>query len=464
MHQGLDNDSWGLLAEGREIVNNGIYYTDKLSMHEGLNTVVQNYGFAILFYWVFQLFGGPGIFAAMLVLNFSICFLIYKICQLISNDNKNLSLLLMIVTDVMLALLGFVVTRAQMVSFVIFLSLIYILELYIKSKQAKILWWIPILSLLQVNLHASLWPMLFLVILTYVVDSFVVSHFLHKKSYDIKPLLMVNIVSMLMGLINPYGLNMLTIMTKVYGETTFVDTVLELHPFRPLEDIESIIFYLSLIGVVFSYIYCKKQNVRIRYLLLLFGFLTLGLNTVKGLSQVVLVMFFPLALLYKDVKTTKIIKNPTTRKALVTWIIILVFSAFIILCPAVTLSVPSDHPNQELVKAVNSIDEFEKHQKDSLKIYTGYDTGGYVEYRGYKPYLDPRGGDFMKVVNGKEDIFQEWIDFRNGKIPKEQLLEKYNFDYLLVKGENDPFYKSKNKSYKILFNNEEHQLEVYKKI
>ena len=127
--QGLDNDSWGVLAEGRYIANNGVYYEDVLSMHDGLDTVVQNYGFAVIFYWIFNMFGAAGIYAAMLIFSFLVCFFIYKICMLISEKNTNLSLLLMMITSIVLTFSGFSVTRAQMVSFVIFLALIYVLEL-----------------------------------------------------------------------------------------------------------------------------------------------------------------------------------------------------------------------------------------------------------------------------------------------------------------------------------------------
>ena len=101
-NRGLDNDSWYILAEGREIVTNGVYYEDPLSMHEGLDVTVQNYGFAAIFYWIFTVFGAPGIYLCMIILNFAICFLVYKICKLISGGNTNLSLLIMMVTDLLL--------------------------------------------------------------------------------------------------------------------------------------------------------------------------------------------------------------------------------------------------------------------------------------------------------------------------------------------------------------------------
>ena len=104
MNQVLDNDSWDVIAQGREIVSNGIYHTDMLSMHEGLSVTVQNYGFSVLFYLIYSTMGAPAIYAVMLILNFAVCFIIYKICMLISNKNTNLSLLIMMVTDFVLAL------------------------------------------------------------------------------------------------------------------------------------------------------------------------------------------------------------------------------------------------------------------------------------------------------------------------------------------------------------------------
>lgn len=77
--------------------------------------------------------------------------------------------------------------------------------------------------------------------------------------------------------------------------------------------------------------------------------------------------------------------------------------------------------------------------------------------------MDPRGCDFMKAINGKEDILQEWVDFRSNKISRSELLDKYSFDYLLIEGENDPFYSSTNDGYEIIYKNEEKKIELYHK-
>lgn len=466
VNQSLDDDSWYILAEGREIVQNGIYYTDPLSMHEGLNVTVQNYGFAALFYLLFSWLGASGIYITMLVLNFVVCFLIYKICMLISNKNVNVSLLIMMVTDMLLAL-GFVVTRAQMVSYVIFLAFIYVLELYIKTDKAKYLWWLPVLSVLQINLHASLWWMLVLVMIVYIIDA-IRKPKLHLQGYRMKPLLFALIGVAMLGFANPYGFNMILFIMKSYGDTRFHNMVVELKQFSPFGGVPEFFIYLSLIGVLLSYIFGKKRHIRIRYLLMLFGFLALGLNTIKGLSQLILTMFFPLALVYKDVRVEKVIDAKIGRDAIMIWGGVICLAIFVTQCLVVTTSI-KEYPSEILFNAVNAIDNEAKGKEDGANIYTsytGYNDGGYVEYRGYKSYLDPRGEVFLEKMNKKEDILYEWDDFTKGRISINEMLERYNFDYIIARGrEDDPFYDLDDERYGLIFEDEEkdEKVRVFKK-
>ena len=461
----LDNDSWYVLAEGKYIAEKGIYYEDVLSMHEGLNVVVQNYGFAVIFYWIFTIFGAPGIYVTMLLLNLLICYLLYKICILISDKNVNLSLLIMMITDFALAL-SFVVTRAQMVSFVIFLALIYILELYIKKKSIKYLFLIPILSLIQINVHASLWLMLFLVISVYIIDSINKPEF-KLQGYKTWPLIVFGGIGALVGLINPYGLRMISFILSSYSNAVLKDLVVELRSFSPLASIPEAIIYICIIMVGVLFIFAKHKNIRVRYILMFFGFLALGLNTVKGLSQFILVMFFPLAYLCKNARIEKIFDAKIARNSVMIWCGGISVFLCAILVPVVSLSI-KPYPDENLVAAVDSIDnDLDGREKSAYTIYTvytGYNTGGYLEYRGYKPYIDPRGEYFIEKINGKEDILKEYSDFRNGIIKTNKMLEKYDFDYLFISGKKDPFYELRDERYQVIYSSEEYETKVYKKI
>ncbi len=428
MSNGLDNDSWYVLSEGREIVENGIYYEDKLSMHEGLDVTVQNYGFAAIFYLLYSAVGGAGIYIIMLILNAVLMFLIYKVCMLLSNKNTNLSLFLMILTDLLLAC-GFVVTRAQMVSYVIFMLMIYLLELYARKGNKKALWWIPVLSLLQINLHASLWPMILIVTAVYMIDG-IKQPRLKYKGYKIKPLILVLLASFVVGFLNPYGFKMMTFILTSYGVPEANAYINELGSFRVMASSYNILLYAVIVAVLILYIFGKNKNIRLRYLLMLFGFLALGLNTIKGMSHLILVLIFPMSEVYKD---AKIVKWRRVGWITAMWTGALAAMTVVISLVMVMPNINGSVPSEAMAKGMDTVDfATGEADKSSLKVYVDYNMGGYVEYRGYKAYIDPRMEVFIKSNNGKEEIFKEFYDLQNGKVEKQKFLEKYNFDYLVL--------------------------------
>ena len=132
----LDNDIWYLLSEGRHILNNGLYHIDPLSMHEGLNVVVQNWLSASVLWVIYDFFGEMGLLLLLVLCNIAICILLYKICYLISEENKILSTIIMFICDMTL-ITHFIVSRPQIFSYITLLGLIYVLELYIHKKDKK---------------------------------------------------------------------------------------------------------------------------------------------------------------------------------------------------------------------------------------------------------------------------------------------------------------------------------------
>lgn len=451
-NNGMDNDSWYVLAEGREIVENGVYYEDQLSMHEGLDVTVQNYGFAVIFYLLYLAFGGVGIYIVMLILNGVLCYLIYKICMLLSNKNLNLSLTLAVLTDLLLAY-GFVTTRAQMVSYVILMLLIYILELYVREGNKKALWWVPVLSLMQINLHASLWPMILIVLVVYMIDG-TKQPKLHYKGYKIGPLMKTLFLAVLSGFLNPYGIKMMTFILTSYGVTEANNYISEMKPFNLMSGF-NILLYLMIVTVMILYIFGKNKNIRLRYLILTFGFLALGINTAKGMSHLILVLLFPMAEVYKNVKMV----TKRFRKAeimAVSWAGILAIFVIVACTILILPRINDDGPFERMVKAVDVLDlEVGNDNKEELKVYADYNEGGYLEWRGYKPYIDPRMETFIKANNNKEDIFKEFYELQHGDINGEDLLKKYDFDYLVI-NEWDALYSVVgNEGYKLIFEDDD---------
>ena len=263
---------------------------------------------------------------------------------------------------------------------------------------------------------------------------------------------MVLLVSILVGLVNPYGIQIMISIFGFYFSGALNSVVSELQAYSPFLNEGTFIAYLVIMGVAFLCLVGNRKYFRMRYFLLFFGFMALALNTVKAFSQLILVMGFPIALMYQKVRIERIIDAKMAREAICFDVGILVVNAFIATLIAVLIFLPQT-PSTVLVKAVDVIDaDVGEVDKSSLKIYTGYNDGGYVEFRGYKAYLDPRGNP---------EITKEWSDFNNGRIESQELLKKYRFDYLLVRDKNDPFYNLENDECKEIFE-EEKEAKVYK--
>ena len=76
-----------------EVKINGIYHIDPFSIHSGLHVVVQNYMSSCLFYLIFKVFSWNGFVIYTIICNALICYLIYKICLLISSNINSLLIL-----------------------------------------------------------------------------------------------------------------------------------------------------------------------------------------------------------------------------------------------------------------------------------------------------------------------------------------------------------------------------------
>ena len=457
----IDNDSWYVLAQGRQIAEHGVYYEDMLSMHEGLHSVAQNYAFSVVFYYIHSLLGAPGIYATMLILNILIIFLIYRICMVLSDKNTTLSLIIASVTDFLLAF-GFITTRAQMLDYVVFLALIYILELFLKTNKVKYLWWIPGLSLLMANFHASVWWMLFAMMFVYALDMLVRPK-KRRIKYKWKTYIGVFLISLALGVVNPYGIEMIIFIFKCYQGLASLNFVYELKAFSPLAG-NNLIIYMGILAAIGLYIYGKRK-IYLRHLLLFMAFLTMGLLSLKGMSELILIMFIPLAFIYKDLKIPQVFNVPKIGQIILGWTGLCVV---MVTLPVMvwTLGNLSDYPSLEMKTIMNVIDEkTEGMNKKDLKIYVGYNQGGYVEYRGYPAYLDPRGGDFIKAINGKEDILSEWTDLREGRLEMSEFLSKYNFDFLVVDKYGDGIPADKiDERYTLVYGGEEAPFSLFEKV
>ena len=455
--KGLDNDLWYLLTEGRYIIQHGIYRTDVMSLHSNFDIVVQNWLSAVILWIVYVFLKSKGIYFLVIIVNIIITFLLYKIAMLISDGNKKTSIFVTLFTDLNLSLY-FIVSRPQIFTYVVLLLLIYFLELYIKTDNKKYLRFIPLLSFLEINLHAANWWFLFLFMIPYIIDGFH-NKKLRLQGYRLKPLIVIFIISLFVGLINPYGYKAIMFIFHSYGDPYMFKYIYELQPFT-FNNIISVNVFSVALFTSFMYIFFRDGQVRVRYLCLYAGTLLLGMINVKSICLFFLVSSFPIALLFKNNE----VKDLTKRRKLFKKIGFGFLTAVTVVCIGFSVYryskirnyITFNHMGSE---AVDAIDLFTNKQPAS--VYVSFNDGGYLEFRGYKSYIDPRAEVFLKRNNHKEDIYKEYYEFESGLINIDDFIKKYNFDFIFVKF-GDRLYNEENiNNYFVIYDKLDTQYKVF---
>jgi hypothetical protein len=229
-------------------------------------------------------------------------------------------------------------------------------------------------------------------------------------------------------------------------------------------DINSIFgkIIFSIILAVFSfYSVYKNGNYRLRYVLLAMGTAYMAFSSTRSLSLFIICGVIPLSFYFKNLELPEF-KNKKDKKTLFIRIILIILILFVIIIGSFKILKDRSttiSANQEIAECVNYLDNLEKLDIDNMRIYTGYNDGGYLEYRGYKVYLDPRAEVFLKSNNDKYDIFKEYYQLQKGKLYYKDVLNKYNFTYLLV-ADNDILYEylDYDENYKLIYSSNSYKI------
>ena len=449
----VNNDFWFLINTGKYIINNTFPHIEPFTIHNNFNFIAQQWLTDIIFYKIYINFNILGMYIFMIIINLIITCILYKICLLVSNNKIKLSLFTTILTVAIIKNI-FITTRPFIFDITLILLELYLLELYIKNNNKYYLLGLPIISLLMINLHASMWPMIFVILLPYYLGR-INTKYTTKEKYNLKPIIITTIIMLLLGIINPYGIDSITYLFNSYGIENINKLISEMKPLTLKNTPLSILTYTFIFIILVSYYIKKPKEINIRYLLLFLGTLCLTLSHIRGLMFLSIAGALNISYNLKDycIKEEKETKN-ILNEYILPIILLIIFIIIII-----TNSSFEYEKDMALSEVANYLDN--NTEKD-IKVYTGYNDGGYLEYRGYKCYIDPRAEVFIKSINKKEDIFEEYFNLQQGTLNIKYFLNKYNFDYLILKDDLIEVYINELPNYQKVYEKEEYKL--YKNI
>lgn len=454
-----ENDIWFLLKHGEYILKHGFPHIEPFSMHQNFSFVMQQWLSSVIFYISHKILGQYGILLVIIITNILMLYFLYKLCMLISENKFRLSIVITCITDIFLLL--FMIARPWIFTMLNLIIVLYIMELFYKKNNRKALYFLPLISLIQINVQSSMWFMLFIFMLPYIVDLFL------KERRRLSSFPLIIILMFICGFINPYGLDNILYVVKSYGNYYINNTVTEMLAIS-LND-KRILFYSSLFYFILAielliYIFCKKGRFELRHLFLFLGVSFLGLKNLRSM-WIFIIGTMPFLSSYLkpyfkklSFKEENFELEPDERKKYYLVIVILC----IYTC-GVSVIANSKFTNK-LEKGIDAIYNT-SNVNAKTTVYTSYNNGSYAEYRNLKPYIDSRAEIFIKKNNHKEDIMKEYYLVYNGYISYDKFINKYKFDYMIIM-KNEAIYTSalKDKNYKSIYYSKKYKYRVFERI
>lgn len=441
----VDSDMLWTVSLGKEILKNGIPRTNIWTIDKQPGFVAQQWLYAVVLAFAEQ-FGTIGL-ALMLLLQVALLFILTMLFFKIKNVSAVKSFFCTAIVMIFCQIYVFCI-RPELITILFLLVECIALEKFIVSGKCRWLIFLPVMMLFEINFHASMWIFHYAVLAAYLVPAFYLKSSVKNDLY--KHWRVVALFTVLMTgvmFINPYGIDAILYVFKSFAAKTF--SYVQISEMTAPDIISEVTVTLTAaVGVLilclkFKYIESTTFNVFLGF----FAMSTLALRNIMFMSIVFVFLLrdFWQAIDGKiNIDWKKDIKNNLYLIFAVGFVIIgLDFSTRF--CPYE--EVLEDSTMYELYDYIASSG------KEDPKIFTGFDSGGYFEYAGFKNiYMDARPELYTSAFTGDKNILADYAlncigysGFTNVQLTKKadhtctkDWLDYYDFDYLVVSKVSEP--------------------------
>ena len=175
----MQNDIYYTVTIGNLIRENGIDNTDHFSWHEGLPYTYPHWLYDVGMSFIYNMGGFEAIYISTCVFSSLLGISIFLVNSKLTKNN----LLSFIVTIAVLYLIkGYITARAQLVTFILFILLVYNIERFLENKKIINAIALFFIHILIANLHAAVWPFTFVLYLPYIAE-YIIAEFLDVLIY-----------------------------------------------------------------------------------------------------------------------------------------------------------------------------------------------------------------------------------------------------------------------------------------
>lgn len=434
----IDSDTFFLINTGKYIIQNKEIPTiNPWVIHENFGIVVQQWVCDIFNYLAYSIGGFNGIFVLTIINSIILGIIYYRYIGMFCNNIKKKYIIFVIFMMLMLSRWGN--SRPTLITAVIICIEQIILYRYYNSNNREIKDFIKlaiklcIVSIVQINYHASMWFMTILLILPYMA-SFITESI--KKLKDIKiylvqPLnnernnskeiirtLILIICIMITSLINPNGIKAPLYFFNSYEAANELN-INEMQPVS-INSIKSIcIIYVIVLLIVLII----KRKVSEQLLYLTVGTLILAIQHERNIWFLCFSFIQLTAIMLNSIDIEKF----NIKINIAIQYIILGINCFCMISSLVNLKI--DFKDEIMINS-KSIEYLNQYNKDNIRLFTTFNNGAGFEFNGFKVYIDARPEIFNDKISGADNILEEYIELDYNHSMYNDVINKYKFTHI----------------------------------
>lgn len=485
----LQNDTYYTIKIGEQITKTGIDMQDHFSWHEDLAYTYPHWLYDLITYFIYSAFGMTGIYVSTCILSVILGISIYIVNTKIAK-NQPISFVLTIL--VIYIIRGYIAARAQLATFVLFVWIIYFIEMFLQNKKIKYAIGLVIISTLIANLHVAVWPFIFVLCLPYIAEYLLailadiviyrkakigflklriklltksgknvdkkakleekLKDILEKnerikikreedlknpykiklnKNNNVKWLILVMVICALTGLLTPLGDTPYTYLYKtMQGNTT--QNINEHLPMTIIDETEA----LSAIVLILAILTFTKTKIKLSDLFMIAGLCYLMLSSRRQVTMFCIIgvlivnkMICGLIEMYTKINIEKLNKMLANIFIYILMIVVMLPLSYHFYKPK-----KYDEYIDESSYPVQACDYIlENIDLGNAKFYNEYNYGSYMIYRGIPVFIDSRADLYAPEFSGKDDdIFMDFIETSSLGVFYEDTFEKYGITHVIT--------------------------------
>lgn len=428
-------DVYYFIPSGAYIEQYGLPHELMFSVHAGehFHYIMQQWLFALWNWKVYQAFGLYGILFCGYLTKIVLLLLLHRLLLHASGGRRGLAFAETFFAGFFVLMLN--IGRPYMLTCCFLLiELLFLQQLCAHPALRRCGYLLfPLLSVLEINLHAAMWPMLLVFLLPYFFEStlgrlaFFSSRFDSTRAIPWRTLAVYAALIFVVALLNPYGLEMLGYGISNCGTPSLRYISTEMQPLAVRAP-----FLVVLIPLFTVYMIWKWLRWHFELPLLL---LVLGTGFMAMIAERSLYLFFPcvmLALARLGCREFPFSCSPRQKRRM----LCVGTAAMSLLLLANFILLPKNVIPAEWSAGLQAMREDAAAQgRDIGNVYAVRDIGSYLTFAQIPVYHYSCDEAFTGKMNRRKDILAEYHAVQEQQLPYEKFLRRYDFHYLFVKND-----------------------------